>query len=78
MPSSMLCSLPQLDRAAARFLPVSSKEVWGEQGEGECIVIDTNIVLHQLDFLDQTTSQGILQNVIILQTVRALFRKHEL
>jgi len=41
----------------------------GGWADGGCIVIDTNVALHQIDFLDTTSASGALRNVIILQTV---------
>jgi len=41
----------------------------GGWGEGGCIVIDTNVALHQMDFLDVATTDGALRNMIVLQTV---------
>jgi len=38
-------------------------------GEGCCIVIDTNVALHQMDFLDVAATDGVLRNMIVLQTV---------
>ena len=38
-------------------------------GEGSCIVIDTNVALHQMDFLDVAATDGVLRNMIVLQTV---------
>jgi hypothetical protein len=38
-------------------------------GEGSCIIIDTNVALHQMDFLDVAVSDGVLHNMIVLQTV---------
>ena len=41
----------------------------GGWGEGSCIVIDTNVALHQMDFLDVAATDGVLRNMIVLQTV---------
>uniref|UniRef100_A0A7S4N145 Ribosomal RNA-processing protein 44 n=1 Tax=Guillardia theta TaxID=55529 RepID=A0A7S4N145_GUITH len=41
----------------------------GGWSDGRCVVIDTNVALHQMDFLEVTTSEGVLSNVILLQTV---------
>ena len=38
-------------------------------GDGNCIIIDTNVALHQMDFLDVAVTDGVLQNMIVLQTV---------
>ena len=39
------------------------------QSDGRCVVVDTNVVLHQIDFLESASSAGGIANVVLTQTV---------
>jgi len=46
-----------------------TRHYFSRWGDGNCIIIDTNVALHQMDFLDVAVTDGVLQNMIVLQTV---------
>jgi len=63
-----MCSAPASAQPCAA--PLTMVVVLGVRwGEGSCIVIDTNVALHQMDFLDVAATDGVLRNMIVLQTV---------